>query len=89
MTLEERRDRWTEAGVIAAMSLEIHDPAELAIVERCVPAAALGLAVFMAEHEREFRSRWGAAENDPMARGQLLHEALFFILRPETTAATS
>jgi hypothetical protein len=82
-------DALIEACVIAAMSLEVHDPAELAIVERCVPAAALGLAVFMAETDPEFRGRWGVAENDPMATGQVLHEVLLFLLRPETTAASS
>ena len=82
-------DALIEAGVIAAMFLEVKDPGELAIVERCVPAVVLGLAVFMAEHDPEFRARWGAAEGDPMATGVILHEVLFFLLRPETTAATS
>lgn len=70
-----------EAAATVAMWLEIKDSAELAIVERCVPAAVLGLAVVMAETDPEFQARWGAAEGDPMATGAVLHEALMFILR--------
>lgn len=70
------------AGAMAAMFLEVTEPIELAIVERCVPATAVALALLMVEVDEEFAPRWLAAGSDWMARGEVLRDALLYILRP-------
>jgi hypothetical protein len=71
------------AGAQAAMMLEVRDPAELATVERCVPPAVIGLALLMVEADPVFAPRWASAGTDWVARGEILHEALIFLLTPE------
>jgi hypothetical protein len=76
-------DALADAGAIAAMALEVKDPVELAIVERHVSSAIVGLALLMVEMDPSFSDRWAAAGDSWAARGTLLHEALLFLLTPE------
>ena len=76
----------TEICQMLATAESIKDPAELAIVERCLPPAAVALALTMAEGDPQWGPRWAAAGTDWVERGQILHEAILFILRPEEQA---
>lgn len=77
------QDALAAAGAIAITFLEIEDPAELAIVQRCVPAAMVAMAVLMVEQDPAFKARWAAAGTDWLTRGELLHESLMFLLTPK------
>lgn len=72
-----------DAGAQAAMMLEVDDPAELATIQRCIPPAMLGMAILMVEADSLFAVRWAAAGADWMVRGEILHEALLYLLTPE------
>lgn len=77
------RDGLAAVGALGAMGLEIQDPADLATVRRCVLPSVIALALLMVEADAEFAPRWAAAGTDWLARGDLLHEALLFLLTPE------
>lgn len=74
-------------GAAAAMELEVRDPAELAVVEAAVTPAVLAYAIAMVEVDAGLGPRWAAAGSDWVQRGQLLHEAVLFLLRPEATGS--
>jgi hypothetical protein len=79
-------DALASAGAMAAMSLEIRDPLLLTYVEASLPPAVVGLALLMVETDAEYSPRWTAAGSDWMARGQLLHEAILYLLTPEAAS---
>ena len=78
------REALADIGVAAAMQLEL-TPEDLATVRRCVPLAALALALGMAEDDPQWSTRWAAASGW-VDRGEIIHEALLWILTPETEA---
>jgi len=85
---DEMRDLLAAAGAITTGGLKLRDPADLATVRACVPPKVLALAILVAEADVEFADRWAAAGTDWVARGALLHEALFFLLTPERGVLT-
>lgn len=76
-------DALAEAAMRLMLMLEVDDPAELAIVERHASPAILAAALLMTEEDPEFAARWTAAGTDWAARGQVLHDAVMYLLTPE------
>lgn len=76
-------DALADVGAAVAMSLEVKDPGELEIVERCLGPAVVALALLLVEADAELRRDWTAAGRDWVERGRVLREALLFVLRPE------
>lgn len=81
-------DALASAGATAAMFLEIKDPVDLAIVERCLPPAVIALALGMVESDATFKAQWDAADGW-FERGLVLHETILWLLRPEAQAVTA
>jgi hypothetical protein len=79
----EQAEALSAAGATAAMSLEIKNPLLLRYVEASLPPAVVALALVMVESDPEYAPRWTAAGTDWMARGQLLHDVILFLLTPE------
>ena len=75
-----------EAAVMAASFLEL-GPADLAVVDRCVPDAVVALALVTVEHDAAFGPRWRDAGDDWVERGTVLRDALIWVLTPDPGAA--
>lgn len=74
------------AGAQAVMELELRNPAELALVERCLPPAVVSMSLLMVETDPVFAPRWTAAGEDWVTRGEVLRDALIYLLTPEPAA---
>lgn len=79
-------DALAMAGVMAIESFEL-GTVDLEVIRRALPAPLLAFILEFAQEEKGFRDRWQKA--DWLTRGELLREALLFVLTPAGAAVPS
>jgi hypothetical protein len=74
------------AGAAVAAIGALEQPrAVIEVVETACPPALFALAMLVVESEDDFGRRWKAAGDDWVARGEILHDVVVWILTPEAT----